>query len=190
MFPSVRAWQAWELHSYALLHGGARRAGAVGRDAIVVEALPGETLARRLARGGLTPAMMAAAARELGRAHALAWSHGDPHLGNVLYDEAADRAYLIDFETRHEPQLSVTERRADDLLVLLMDVMASDASPRWLELARALVATYPAREALGVVRDRLRPPDGWARVLWRIRTHHRPPDWIRGRVTVLRAQLP
>ena len=190
MFPAVRAWQAWELHSYALLHGGARRAAAVGRDAIVVEALPGETLARRLARGGLTPAMMAAAARELGRAHALAWSHGDPHLGNVLYDEAADRAYLIDFETRHEPQLSVTERRADDLLVLLMDVMASDASPRWLELARALVATYPAREALGVVRDRLRPPDGWARVLWRIRTHHRPPDWIRGRVTVLRAQLP
>ena len=84
----------------------------------------------------------------------------------------------------------MTERRADDLLVLLMDVMASDASPRWLELARALVATYPAREALGVVRDRLRPPDGWARVLWRIRTHHRPPDWIRGRVTVLRAQLP
>jgi lipopolysaccharide kinase (Kdo/WaaP) family protein len=190
MFPSVRAWQAWELHSYALLHGGARRAGAVGRDAIVIEALPGETLARRLARGGLTPAMMVAAARELGRAHALAWSHGDPHLGNVLYDDAADSAYLIDFETRHEPQLSVTERRADDLLVLLMDVMASDTSPRWLELARALVAAYPAREALGLVRDRLRPPDGWARVLWRIRTHHRPPDWIRGRVTALRAQLP
>jgi len=189
MFPSVRAWQAWELHSYALLHGGARRAAAVGRDAIEVELLPGESLARRLARGPLAPAMMAAAARELARAHALAWSHGDPHLGNVLYDDAVDRAYLIDFETRHEPCVSVTARRADDLLVLLMDLMASDASPRWLELVRAFVGAYPAEEPLALVRDRLRPPDGWARVLWRIRTHHRPAEWIRGRATALRALL-
>jgi len=190
MFPSLRAWQAWELDSYALLHGGARRAVAVGRDAVEVEALPGESLARHLARGRLTPAMTAAAARELARAHALAWSHGDPHLGNVLYDEASDRAYLIDFETRHEPHVSATERRADDLLVLLMDLMASDASGRWLDLARAFVTAYPAREPLGLVRDRLRPPDGWARVLWRIRTHHRPADWIRARATALRALLP
>jgi Lipopolysaccharide kinase (Kdo/WaaP) family len=189
MFPSVRAWQAWELHSYALLHGGGRRAAAVGRDAIVVEALPGETLARRLARGGVTPAMMAAAARELGRAHALAWSHGDPHLGNVLYDEAADRAYLIDFETRHEPRLNALERHADDVLVLLMDVMASEASPRWLELARAFVAAYPARAPFGLVHDRLSPPDGLARVLWRIRTHHRPAHWIIERASALRALL-
>ena len=59
-------------------------------------------------------------------------------------------------------------------------------------LGRYIVDALLARGAqvVGVVRDRLRPPDGWARVLWRIRTHHRPPDWIRGRVTVLRAQLP
>lgn len=71
-----------------------------------------------------------------------------------------------------------------------MDVMASDASPRWLDLARAFVAAYPARAPFGLVHDRLSPPDGWARVLWRIRTHHRPAQWITGRATSLRALLP
>ncbi len=57
--------------------------------------MPGVNLTRHLDDGSITEEMAAAAARELApRTRRLtrsfsggAWSHGDPHLGNFIYDE-------------------------------------------------------------------------------------------------------
>jgi hypothetical protein len=54
--------------------------------------------------------------KELGKG----WSHGDGSMTNVIYDEKAHRARLIDFEIRHEKSLPAAARYADDLLVFLL----------------------------------------------------------------------
>ena len=79
----------------------------------------GQNLLEHLNRKTLDAQALRAAARELRRAHGLRcdefagglWSHGDPHLGNVVYDETADRARLVDFEIlprNHFPLLKDT----------------------------------------------------------------------------------
>ncbi|WP_342380367.1 hypothetical protein NVS55_12315 [Myxococcus stipitatus] len=180
MFPSAKHWRDWELSSFALLHPG-RTAEARGTHAVALEALPGERLDLLLARGRLTQAMVEAAARELHRAHGLRqprashpWSHGDAHLKNLLYDEAGQRAWLIDFETEHDAHLSADERHADDLFVFLLDLRGRTTREEALCLARAFLCAYVEPGVLDALRARLRPPRGLARALWMSRSHHLP----------------
>ena len=91
---------------------------------------PGETL---------TPRMLKAAGSEYRRAHHFkyqefgrGWSHGDASMTNVIYDEKADRARLIDFEIRHERRLPAAARHADDLLVFLLDMVGRVPNRQWL----------------------------------------------------------
>lgn len=175
MFPSRARWRDWELASFRLLHPG-RVAEARGADAVALEALPGEALDRLAAQGRLTPEAAEAAARELRRAHALPgaegpWSHGDAHLKNVLYD--GERAWLIDFETRHEAGMAPEARHADDLLVFLLDL--AGRVPEAEALSRAFLSAYAREDVLRALLLRLRPPRGLERALWLSRTGHLPP---------------
>src|SRR5262249_23083937 len=130
----------------------------------------------------------AAAARELRRAHQLpcsrygaAWSHGDLHLDNILYDQAADRAVLIDFDGRHDFRLSSTHRHGDDLKVMLLELIGL-ADERWLQPATALIEEYQESSVLNELSRQLFIPRGFAKILWHVRTNGAPTGQVEERL--------
>jgi hypothetical protein len=175
------AWRTWEVDCFRRLHGPDRAAGCDADGTPWVELLPGECLSRHLAAGTISPPMLAAAAAELRRVHAIEcphyrshWSHGDPHTGNFLFEPATGRARLIDFDVRHHRSLSTDDRHADDLLVLLQDVCGRCHADLWPALAQAVVDGYGRREVLASLQKRLRVPRGIPRLWWAVRT-----TWMR-----------
>lgn len=170
MFEDVLAWQTWECASYRLLYGGGCR--CAGRKALLIQPFPGQSLRDYLGENKITNEIMIAAAREFKRVHVLNWSHGDSHLGNILYD--GERARLIDFETRHDSSLSMLERQADDLLVCLLDLIGRDSSTQWREWSRTFLAAYGAPDVLKVFIQQLHMPTGWKAILWKSRTSYLP----------------
>lgn len=193
MFPRCADWQAWELDSYRLLHGPERISRQPDSASILIEALPGTSLDACRRERAITPAMMQAAAAEFRRVHALqssllhaAWSHGDPHWRNVLYDASTGQVHLIDFETRHQAHLTPDERHADDVLVFLLDMLGG-TSANWLEWSQIFLAAYARPEICAELLKRLHMPDGWERVLWQTRTHHLPAVSLQDRLIQLRA---
>lgn len=193
MFSAYSAWQAREVTAVCALHGEGA-AWVVSPRAVGFRSLPGESLRDLLARDALTPEALIAAGRELARTHALtiasgAFSHGDPHTGNVLYDRDAARAHLIDFETEHEPGLSVGERHADDLLVLLLDLLGRSHDDAWPAYARALLDGYARPEVLGELDARLVVPRGLERALWATRTEFLATGALRERLGWLKGEV-
>ncbi len=189
------AWRAWEVECFGLLHGPEFAAREEGRR-VRLALLPGGSLSDRLAAGALTPAMLGAAAAELRRAHGLycghfgaAWSHGDPHTGNFIFDAATGRARLIDFEMRHARVLGAEERHADDLLVLLQDVCGRCPAEAWLPLALAFLQSYERAEIVERVRERLRVPRGIPRLWWAVRTSWMGRRELEGRIGALALAL-
>jgi hypothetical protein len=92
----LAVWQHWEIECFAGLHGDAFAAFADDDRTVCADEIPGVNLSSFLDDGTLTLPMIAAAARELRRVHEWRcdafggpWSHGDPHLGNFVYEEAA-----------------------------------------------------------------------------------------------------
>lgn len=192
MFPALGEWRRWELGCFERLHGPQFRSGVQDSRTIWFDALPGESLRDLLARGALTPACLEAAARELRRAHALSrpgggetLSHGDAHLGNFLFDPVSRLARLSDFEQAHEPGADALWRRADDLLVFLLDLLGRAADEDWPRLGAAFLAAYQDPQAVAALRDRLIPPEGLAAVLWRVRAYHRSDLFIARRLEAL-----
>lgn len=193
---SIDEWRNWEIDCFQRLHGGAFAVFASGAHAVCAEEVPGTSLSQHLKAGTLVPAMLVAAARELRRAHACPcpmfgglWSHGDPHAGNFIYDAAQDRARLIDFEVRHRPGLAAEERHADDLLVLLQDLVGRVPRADWLSWARAFLEEYGDTEILARLRPRLAGPRGLARIWWAVRTTYLRPAELEARIGELRVWL-
>jgi hypothetical protein len=171
------AWRPWEVECFQRLHGPEFSAGVDAAGRVWIDVLPGGSLAAHLQNGTLSAEMLAAAATELRRAHGLhsphydgAWSHGDPHTGNLLFDAPTGRARLIDFEVRHLRKLGADARHADDLLVLLQDVCGRCPAAAWPELAESFLRAYGRTEITSRLRDRLRIPAGVPRVWWAVRT--------------------
>ncbi len=195
MSVSCERWRDWERSSFHLLYPGRFAELRRGR-AVALEALPGEGLSQLLERGQLTAGILEATATELRRAHALrfpgstrAWSHGDFHLKNVLYDATGHRAWLIDFETWHEPGLTDDERHADDVLVFLLD-LGGRAPEGEAELFASVFLRAYGR--VGVLREllvRLRPPRGLERALWSSRSHHLPESRLSSYLGWLREEV-
>lgn len=190
------AWQCWEVECFRQMHGEHYQAFADGARAVAAEEVPGVSLAHHLDRATLTPAMTAAAGRELCRCHATRcaafraqWSHGDPHAGNFLYDPGADRARLIDFEVMHEAALPAQERHADDLLVFLQDVVGRVSAEAWLPLATAFLHAYDRPEVVARLVPRLVLPRGIPRLWWAVRTTYLPGVELSRRLELLRDAL-
>src|SRR5207253_1248920 len=70
------------------------------------------------------------------------WSHGDAGMANVIYDEASNRARLIDFEIVHDKTLPGLSRHADDLLIFLLDLIATAPGRQWMPLTLAFLSAY------------------------------------------------
>ena len=193
----VEAWQSWEVDCFLHLHGEKYRAFRCGPRAVGADELPGRSLSQHLEAGTLTPEMTDAAGRELCRAHArtcerfgAAWSHGDPHSGNFIFDPDEDRARLIDFEVRHRSSLSADERHADDLLVFLQDLMGRVEAGSWLPCASAFLRGYGRAEIYPLLEKRLAAPRGLARIWWAVRTTYLPRVQVQNRCRELRGIFP
>ena len=177
MFVRAHEWIAWELHCARLLYPGRPEATAGGDRAVIVPKVCGISARALLRRndGDPTTALIVAA-REVRRVHQIqcsyfngAWSHGDLHLDNIICDSNAERATLIDFDTRHEPWITPTQRHSDDVKVLLLELIAL-SSDRWRPLATAFVEEYREPSVLSELDRQLAVPRGFGRLLWYART--------------------
>lgn len=192
MFVRASAWRDRELSCFALLHGPAFRSGMISRREIWFDELPGESCRQLLDRGALSVRSLEAAARELFRVHSTpapgggtSLSHGDPHLGNVIYDPARDMARLIDFEQAHADGIAARWRHADDLLVFVLDILGRARSEDWPAFALHLLRAYPGPAAIDELRGRLVPPRGIPAVLWATRTRPLGPAQVPARLRAL-----
>lgn len=192
------AWQRWEVECFRQLHGGAFAADAEEPQTVIADELPGSSLSRHLEAGTLTGPMLEAAGHELRRAHQWncaelggAWSHGDPHTGNFVYDPSTGRARLIDFEVMHLRALPAEERHADDLLVFLQDLVGRIGTDAWLPCALRFLEGYGRPEIAARLKARLVVPGGrMAQLWWWIRTTYLSRAELARHLGALNAALP
>lgn len=193
MFVRAGEWTDWEVHCAQLLYPERPRVKVVPGQAVIIPKVSGISLRTLLHRE--EPDVGTAfvlAARELRRVHQIqcnhykaAWSHGDLHLDNILCDGNAERAVLIDFDMRHEFRISQTQRHADDLKVVLLELIAQ-SDERWSELATAFLEEYRDAFVLTELRRQLFVPRGFAKLLWYVRTNGSSIDRIEPRLETLR----
>jgi hypothetical protein len=172
-------WQRWEVLCFHLLHDPGFRAFAEGARTVCADKVPGISLLEHVNHGTLTTSMLEAAAREFRRVHELwcvefgdLWSHGDPLLNNVIYEPAANRARLIDFEVAHERSLSAVARHGDDLLAFLQDMVGRVSAEQWLPFALCFIKAYDRPEVTAELRKHLIVPRGFSGLWWKLRTHY------------------
>jgi serine/threonine protein kinase len=176
MFVRVDEWMAWEVYCARLLYPE-RPAVQIGSgSSVMVPKVPGISLRQWLHRSEAGMCAFVAAARELRRVHRIpcshykaAWSHGDLHLDNIIYDPVSDRAVLIDFDTRHECAIGQTQRHGDDLKVMLLELIGLP-DEQWLAPATALIGEYRDAAVLNELGRQLFIPHGFAEILLLTRT--------------------
>ena len=175
-----------------MLNGDRFRVFASGVKTVCVDKLPGKNLWEHLNRGTLTRQMLEAVGRELRRAHQLwndefgsGWSHGDATMSNVLYDEKTDRARMIDFEIIHDKSVPAKSRHADDLLVLMLDILAIAPSRQWLPFALCFLNAYGDTEVIAELENQLAVPSGLAWIWWGVRTSFAKPAKVKRRLAKL-----
>lgn len=187
---STGQWQQLEVQSFLALHGvEGFHALAEGTRAVAIEELPGINLTVPLDSARLTPQMAASAGAELRRTHGVysawygaAWSHGDAHAGNFIYDEAGARARMIDFEVTHVRALPAHDRHVDDVFVFLQDIAGRIHVAAWEPCARAFLQAYGEGEITKQAIAKLPPPQGaFERLWWHIRTGFLPVEVLRER---------
>jgi hypothetical protein len=177
MFVRADEWMKWEAYCSALLYPERPGIKIGPGESVSVAEVHGMSLRQLVTRNEMDMKAFVAAARELRRVHQIecsyfraAWSHGDLHLDNILYDRAADRAILVDFDTRHEFGIDQTWRHSDDLKVFLLELTSID-DLEWFQMATAFVAEYRESSVLDELSRQLTVPRGFARILWYTRTN-------------------
>jgi len=172
----LKEWQRWEIDCFKLLNGDEFQAFAVGPRTVCAEKLPGRSLRRMAHIGKLHTRALQSAAAEVRRAHKLffaafngPWSHGDLHMGNVIFDERNDRARLIDFEIVHPASMSAVSRHADDLLGFLQDMAGTVSARQWLPFALCFLDAYGRRRVIARLTRLLVVPNGIPGFWWKIR---------------------
>jgi len=178
MFVRADEWTDWEIHCAQLLYPDRPVVKAGSGQAVVIPKVRGISLREMLRRDDMdVKKAFILAARELRRVHQIhcsyyqaAWSHGDLHLDNIIYDCKAERAVLIDFDTRHEFGIGQTQRHSDDLKVVLLELIAL-SDDKWRRLAAAFIEEYREGSVLNELSRQLFVPRGFGRLLWYARTN-------------------
>jgi hypothetical protein len=193
MFVRADEWTDWEIHCAQLLYPERPAVKAGSGQAVIVPKVCGISLRTMLQRDetDVNKAFILAA-RELRRVHQIqcsyykaAWSHGDLHLDNIICDLDAERAVLIDFDTRHEFPISQTRRHGDDLKVVLLELIGL-SDDKWSRLATSFIEEYREVSVLSELSHQLFVPRGFARLLWYARTNCSSIDRIEPRLQSLR----
>ena len=176
MFVRSRDWMKWEAYCAMLLYPDRPAVKFSSGNAVVVPEIRGVSIRQMLKAGDINLRAFIAAARELRRVHGIpcsdykaAWSHGDSHLDNILYDSESDQATLIDFDTRHERNLNATQRQADDLKTVLLELL-SLRNDDWIEPANCFLKEYGDATVLNELARELVIPHGVAKIFWFTRT--------------------
>lgn len=176
MFVRTREWIAWELHCVQLLYPNRTATSVRAGRVLVMPEVRGISLREIVRSNKLNTNLAEAAAREIRRAHQIhcpvyngGWSHGDLHLDNIFYDHELHQATLIDFDTRHEPELHETTRHADDLKTVLLELISISATG-WNDIAFSFLNAYQNFEVLRELSLQLTVPHGIARIFWHTRT--------------------
>ena len=177
MFVCADEWMEWEAYCSRLLYPDRPGVKIGPGKAVSIVEVQGTSLRQLIRRNETDLKPLVAAARELRRVHQIqcscfraAWSHGDMHLDNILYDPVADRAILIDFDTRHEFGIDQTRRHSDDLKVFLLELITTH-NEKWFQLATTFVEEYGDSSVLLELSQQLFIPCGFARILWYTRTN-------------------
>jgi hypothetical protein len=193
---NLRKWQSWEVACFRSLYGQTLEVFSEGRRTVCVEMVPGKSLREWVIESPFAIQAIQAAGKELRRAHCLwsselgdYWSHGDPHLENLLYDLDSDQARLIDFELIHDKSMPAIKRHADDLLVFLQDLMGCVSAEQWVPFSLALIEAYNEPQVLAEVRRRLTAPRGWSAIWWKLRTDYLQSGVMTDRIETLNAAL-
>ncbi len=196
VFATNAEWQRNETRIFLLLNGENRRVGALHTNAVYSEVLPGSDLVRLLKDNNLTPEVMQSVGKAFHQMHRTLhpatgelFSHGDPHLGNVLYDNVSQSVNWVDFETIHRTGLCAGERHADDLLVLLLDLVGRASEEQWHSLSPAFLEAYYEPDVLAELKDRLRLPTGLGAIWWAVRTSYLDRKQLGRRISWLRENL-
>jgi hypothetical protein len=195
MFVRADEWMEWEVYCSGLLYPDRPCVKIGPGESVSIAVVNGTSLRQLIGCGQTDLKPIVAAARELRRVHQIecrcfraAWSHGDLHLDNILYDRTTDRAILIDFDTRHEFGIDQTRRHSDDLNVFLLEMIAI-CNEKWFELATAFVEEYRESSILHELNRQLFVPRGFARILWLTRTNGASMRHIEQRMECLRQKL-
>jgi hypothetical protein len=193
MFVRACEWADWELHCARLLYPERSAVIKGPGPSVIIPKICGISLRELVHRNEAGVSAFVAAARELRRVHQIpccryqeAWSHGDLHLDNMIYDPVTGRAVLIDFDTRHEFQLSRTQRQSDDLKVMLLELIGLP-DERWRKPATALIEEYSDATVLNELGRQLFIPRGFARILWHVRTNGAATRQVEQRLQSVRA---
>jgi len=193
---NLKKWQSWEVACFRLLYGETLEVFPEGRRTVSVGMVPGRSLREWVIESTFAIQAIQAAGRELSRAHELLsselgdyWSHGDPHLENLLYDLESDQARLIDFELIHHKSVPALKRHADDLVVFLQDLMSCVSADRWVPYSLALLEAYNHPLVLDEVRKRLIVPHGWSAIWWKLRTDYMDRRVMIDRIETLNSAL-
>lgn len=180
MFVRTRDWVAWEVQCARLLYPDRAAVKSGPGNAVIMPEVRGVSLRQMLKGGDRNLKAFVSAARELRRVHRIqcddfkaAWSHGDLHLDNILYDSNTDQTALIDFDTRHERGLSEILRHADDLKTMLLELLAMP-NDEWVEPANCFLREYGDTAVLNELNNQLLVPHGFAKMLWYTRTECSP----------------
>ncbi len=196
VLPTNETWQDHEVRAFRVLNGPHRNVGVLGADSVYAEDLPGLDLVDLLRKSELSSSVMEQVGAAFLKMHrtwnplSADWfSHGDPHLGNVLFDEENGSVNWIDFETRHRTRLTAVERHADDLLVLLLDLVGRADNSLWRELSPAFLAGYEDSAVIAELKTHLRLPVGLGALWWAVRTSYLTRPELRRRIDWLREQL-
>lgn len=176
MFVRSRDWIKWESHCATLLYPDRPAVKFNAGNAVVVPEIRGVSLRQMLKAGDIKLEAFIAAARELRRVHGIqcrdykaAWSHGDLHLDNILYDSESDQATLIDYDTRHVRHLNATQRHADDVKTVLLELL-SLRNDDWIEPAHCFLREYGNATVLNELARGLVIPHGVAKIFQFTRT--------------------
>lgn len=192
MFVRADEWMQWEVYCARLLYPDRPAVRTGPGPSVVLPRAEGASLRDLLRRKKAGVDAFATAARELRRVHQIpcshykaAWSHGDLHLDNIVYDPVAGRAVLIDFDTRHDFRLSPTQRHSDDLKVMLLELIGLP-DEQWRQPAAALIEEYREASVLDELGRQLVVPRGFAKILWHTRTNGLPTRQAEQRLQSLR----
>jgi hypothetical protein len=192
MFVRAGEWADWEVHCARLLYPERPHVKTGPDPSVIVPNVCGISLRQWLRRNEAGVSAFKAAARELSRVHQIrcsrykeAWSHGDLHLDNIVYDPVSDRAVLIDFDTRHDFQLGRTQRHSDDLKAMLLELIGL-SDEQWSQPATELIEEYREASVLNELRRQLIVPRGFAKILWHVRTNGSSTRQVEQRLQIVR----
>jgi hypothetical protein len=161
-------WAKYETTVFKAIHPDVHAPEIIHPAAIRLPHLEGKPLSSLHGPALATAAVRAFA--EMGRFHraGVCMIHGDPHAGNFLYDEAAGRCRMIDFETAPLSGSCPDRSRACDFAILLLDLVRRD--PKLLTPDRFCewYAAYGSDEARCPVRHLFASASWQLRLYWRL----------------------